>query len=341
MLAGVGAHVVVAGFYPCAVVDDAVEDRVGSWTAVESAGPVLLPVLGAEDGAAGVLAAFHDLVDEPAHGRVGFVDEPFVEDEESAAADLADEFGLGAGFEAGGLPLLGQVGHADVEGAVPVAACLACEGVGDPGLAGACESLDDDVAVLFDPPAGGQFVELLAVEAAFLDELQAPQVGVRVAQFGSAGESVDAGLAEHGVRVVDGDLESFRGAGGLQCGVLAFERVEQFRGVHLAHLAFGLGVDVHRSCSSRSRSQYPAARMYPCSSASFSPGSLMRSSSPSSTMWCIASMFVRQVERCFSAVWADGSSTSHQENASLAPSTAQRRTHNQQQQKRWLSKKTA
>lgn len=62
--------------------DDTVEDRVGLGIAVETARPVLLRVLGAEDRAAGVLAAFHDLVDERADGGPGFVDEPFVEDEE-------------------------------------------------------------------------------------------------------------------------------------------------------------------------------------------------------------------------------------------------------------------
>lgn len=87
--------------------DDAVEDSVGPGIAVEAARPVLLRVLGAEDRAAGVLAAFHDLVDERADGGPGFVDGPFVGDEELVGGEFPDGFRASHGFVAGDGPLVG------------------------------------------------------------------------------------------------------------------------------------------------------------------------------------------------------------------------------------------
>lgn len=52
---GVFAHVPVAGFYPGGVVHDPVHDGVGVDAATESLVPVLLGVLGGEQGAAGVV----------------------------------------------------------------------------------------------------------------------------------------------------------------------------------------------------------------------------------------------------------------------------------------------
>lgn len=54
---GVLAHVVAAGVDPDGVVDDAVHDRIGVDSRAEALVPVLLRVLGAEDGRGGVVAA--------------------------------------------------------------------------------------------------------------------------------------------------------------------------------------------------------------------------------------------------------------------------------------------
>ena len=57
---------------------------------------------------------FHDFVDEGAHGVVGFVDEPFVQDEELVGGEFSDQFRASHGFVAGDDPLLGEVWHAHV-----------------------------------------------------------------------------------------------------------------------------------------------------------------------------------------------------------------------------------
>ena len=70
-------HVVVAGFYPGGVVHDPVHDGVGVGAASESLVPVLLGVLGGEQGAAGVVSAFHELEQEAAEAFLGRVEQPF------------------------------------------------------------------------------------------------------------------------------------------------------------------------------------------------------------------------------------------------------------------------
>lgn len=92
------AHVVVACFDLGAAVEDAVGDRVGPWAAIESAGPVLLPVLRAEDGARSVFSALHDLVDEPAHMNAPGLSMNHSSNEDPVAADFADEFGGAPGL---------------------------------------------------------------------------------------------------------------------------------------------------------------------------------------------------------------------------------------------------
>lgn len=118
------AHVVVSGADGDAVVDDAVHDRVRGDVAVEALVPVLDWVLGAEHRARGVVAEFHDLQEEGAHAFVGFVEEPFVQDEERVVGVFADELVYAGGFVRGRVELFGEVGHARVQGPVGLPARL-------------------------------------------------------------------------------------------------------------------------------------------------------------------------------------------------------------------------
>ena len=68
--------------------------------------------------------------------------------------------------------------------------------------------LEDDVLLALDERAGGQLREHGPVQAALLDQVNAPQIGCWVAQVGPADESVDLGMVEALVGVVDDQLQA-------------------------------------------------------------------------------------------------------------------------------------
>lgn len=246
----VASHVVVAGAHPDGVVHDAVHDRVGVRAAPEPFVPVLLLVLGAEDRAAGVVAAFHELEEEPAELVVRTVEQPFVEHEQRVRRVAFEDLGPSLGLVARDEPFLLEVRHPDVARADPVAARLSGDRVGEPCLARSGVSLEHHVPVSADPRAGGQLVDDVAVQAALLDHLDRAQVGVRVAQPRSTHQPADPVVEEHAVRVVDREPDAFGARdGGEQVVVLGAERVDEPVAAHLAQFAFGLDVEVHRSPS--------------------------------------------------------------------------------------------
>ena len=99
-----------------------VHDGVGVGAATESLMPVLLGVLGGEQGASGVVAAFHELEQEGSEAFLGRVEQPFVEREDRVGAVAFEQSGPSLGFVRGLPPFLLEVGDADVACPVPVAA---------------------------------------------------------------------------------------------------------------------------------------------------------------------------------------------------------------------------
>ncbi len=138
---GVFAHVPVAGFYPGGVVHDPVHDGVGVGAATEPLVPVLLGVLGGEQGAAGVVAAFHELEQERAEALLGRVEQPSVEREDRVRAVSFEQFRASLGLVGGLSPFLLEVRDADVACPVPVAARLSGQGADDPAFAGPAVAL--------------------------------------------------------------------------------------------------------------------------------------------------------------------------------------------------------
>ena len=105
-------------------------------------------------------------------------------------------------------------------------------------------SLEHDVQPLAEVVSGVEACDHAPVEPALLHQVDGPQVRLGIAQSRAFDQALDPGVHVTGVRAVDGEPDHLSVAqwhGGLF--VEAFERVEQVRGVHLAQLAFGLGVD--------------------------------------------------------------------------------------------------
>lgn len=108
-------------------------------------------------------------------------------------------------------------------------------------------SPEHDVQPLAEVVSGVEACDHAPVEPALLHQVDGPQVRLGIAQSRAFDQALDPGVHVTGVRAVDGEPDHLSVAqwhGGLF--VEAFERVEQVRGVHLAQLAFGLGVDDHR-----------------------------------------------------------------------------------------------
>lgn len=177
-------HIPFAVFYPDGVVHDPVHDGVGVDAASESLVPVLLGVLGGEQGAAGVVAAFHELEQKGAEAFLGQVEQPFVEREGRVAAVSSEQFGSALGFVGGLRPFFLEVRDADAAGAVPVAACLAGKRADDPAFPAAAVALGDDVAVAFDPcaidEAHAMFIDKRIGSLARRARLRYPRAGLRI-----------------------------------------------------------------------------------------------------------------------------------------------------------------
>lgn len=241
------AHVVVAGVDGDGVVDDAVHDRVGGHVAAESLVPVLDGVLRAEHGAYGVVPVLHDLEKERAHAFVGLVEEPFVQHEHRVRAVFADELAYAGRLAGCGVELFRKVGHARVQGPVGLPARLPDNRAREPALARSGGPGRQDVEPLPDERTGLELVDGVAVELAFVYQVQGPQVGLRVSGFGAFGHGRDPPVGPGRVCVVHGKHDPLVGGHVRAClFVLAFEGVEEMVGSHQAQLASGLLVDDHR-----------------------------------------------------------------------------------------------
>ena len=114
--------------------------------------------LAGDEGGAGAAAVLDDLHQVAALAGGQPVGAPVVEDQQVGLHQATEQAGEPA-VAMGELEFGEEPGEALVENDAVVAAGLLAEGAGEPGLADAAGSGDEQVAALLDPGAGGELLE--------------------------------------------------------------------------------------------------------------------------------------------------------------------------------------
>ena len=102
-----------------------------------------------------------------------------------------------------------SLGGAQVQGGEAVAAGVVGEGTGEPGLADAGGSGDEDVEAFAPPPCGGEGADEGLVEAPGVSEVDVLDAGVGVSQLGASQSAGHAAVVAQGEFAVGEQAEAF------------------------------------------------------------------------------------------------------------------------------------
>jgi hypothetical protein len=95
--------------------------------------------------------------------------------------------------------------------------------------------LEDDVLVALDERAGGELGDRVAVQSPFIGQVEPAQVSTGVSQSGPPDQSLDLGVVERAVGLVDHELEAvFEAHPQDEVLVLGLDGLQQWGCAHLA-----------------------------------------------------------------------------------------------------------
>ena len=118
---------------------DPVHDRIGVDTAAKPAVPVLALVLCTEDRGGAVIAALDQLKDEVLFALRHVIEQPFVKDQQTVAAEFFQELGSAVNIKRCLTEQLHQIGNADISCTVSLHTSLSADGARKVTLAGTGE----------------------------------------------------------------------------------------------------------------------------------------------------------------------------------------------------------
>src|SRR6187551_3602165 len=138
------AQTVTAELQAVGIVNDAVEDRVGQSGIPDQGMPAVHRDLAGDQGGAAAVAVFNDFEHVVALLGAEWFEASIIEDQQLAAAEGAHQPGIAA-VAAGQREIGEQLGDALIKYRAVIAARLVAEGAGEPTLADAGRSFDDQV----------------------------------------------------------------------------------------------------------------------------------------------------------------------------------------------------
>ena len=143
---------------------DPVHNRIGVDTTAQSAVPVLALVLCTENRGGAVIAALDQLKDEMLFALRHVIEQPFVKDQQTVAAELFQELESAMYIQRGLAEQLHQIGNADISCTVSLHTSLSANGTRKVAFAGAGEPIEYDWLVLFDETAASECQDQLPVK---------------------------------------------------------------------------------------------------------------------------------------------------------------------------------
>ena len=167
------------------VVDEAVENRVGEGWVANPVVSFFDRELAGDQGGTGGVSVLEEFEQVAAMVSVELGEAEVVKDDEVELGERGEQLGIGS-VAAGDGNVVQQPREAQVQRGESVAAGLMGERAGEPGLADAARSGDEDVEVLAQPAPGGEGEDEGLVESAGVAEIDVLEAGVGMAQLRAA-----------------------------------------------------------------------------------------------------------------------------------------------------------
>ena len=179
------SQALAAEFDAVGIVDQAVEDGVSERRIADHVVPVIDGHLACDDGGSPLIAILNDLQEITALLVAELLGPPIVEDEQVGSGERLEDLGIAAiatrEYKSGEQPGQTMIGDGEV-----LAACLVSECAGQPALADAGGSDQQETVVLPDPVAAGELQEQIAIKAA------GTAIGLLLAMFWRSGNAIRA-----------------------------------------------------------------------------------------------------------------------------------------------------
>ena len=210
MVEGVlGAVAFALDFDEVGMVEESVEDGGGGRNIADEFAPFFEGTVGGHEGGAEFVAAHDDLEEVFAGFGWELLNAHVVDDEQ-----IAFEVAFQGAFVAGGICVVAQVIKDVEDGAVEDDFAgfdeLVANGLGEVAFTSAWRAYEEDVFVTFKEVAGGEVVDLFAVDAGVETEVEAVE-GAEFTEVGGFGAALDHALLTHVEFVLEGEFEELKG----------------------------------------------------------------------------------------------------------------------------------